>query len=77
MAGPINASSSPLVTEFSALCAQKNSHSHGIVTIQPQFSWSLGEFDYRFSTCDMTDSERMADLAGRVAGRLSYEMVTA
>jgi transposase-like protein len=37
----------------------------------------LGEFDYRFSTCDMSDTERMADLATRVAGRLSYEMVTA
>jgi transposase-like protein len=37
----------------------------------------LGEFDYRFSTCDMTDTERMADLGGRLGGRLSYETVTA
>jgi transposase-like protein len=35
----------------------------------------LGEFDYRFSTCDMNDTERMEDLAGRVAGRLTYAMV--
>jgi transposase-like protein len=37
----------------------------------------LGEFDYRFSTCDMSDTERMADLATRVAGRLTYSLVTA
>jgi transposase-like protein len=37
----------------------------------------LGEFDYRFSTCDMSDTERMADLGKRLGGRLSYEMVTA
>jgi transposase-like protein len=36
----------------------------------------LAEFDYRYSTCDMTDAERMADLAGRVAGRLTYKTVT-
>jgi transposase-like protein len=37
----------------------------------------LGQFDYRFSTCDMTDTERMADLATRVAGRLTYKVATA
>ncbi len=37
----------------------------------------LGEFDYRFSTCDMTDTERLADLATRVAGRLTYKVATA
>ncbi|MGA7834175.1 MAG: transposase, partial [Acidimicrobiales bacterium] len=37
----------------------------------------LGEFDYRYSTCDMNDTERMADLATRVAGRLTYKVVTA
>jgi transposase len=37
----------------------------------------LGEFDYRFSTCDMNDTERMADFATRMNGRLSYEMVRA
>lgn len=31
----------------------------------------LGEFDYRFSTFEMTDTERMADLATRVAGQLT------
>jgi transposase-like protein len=36
----------------------------------------LSEFDYRFSTCDLTDTERMADLATRVAGRLTYKAVT-
>jgi hypothetical protein len=35
----------------------------------------LSEFDYRFSTCDMSDTERMEDLAGRVAGRLTYVTV--
>jgi transposase-like protein len=37
----------------------------------------LSEFDYRFSTCDMSDTERMADLGKRLVGRLSYEMVKA
>jgi transposase-like protein len=37
----------------------------------------LGEFDFRFSTCDMNDTERMADLGTRLGGRLSYEMVKA
>jgi transposase-like protein len=35
----------------------------------------LGEFDYRFSTCELTDAERLADLGTRMSGRLSYEMV--
>jgi transposase-like protein len=37
----------------------------------------LGEFDYRFSTFEMTDTERMADLGARMSGRLSYELVKA
>jgi transposase-like protein len=37
----------------------------------------LGEFDYRYSTCDMSDTERMADLATRVAGRLTYKLIKA
>jgi hypothetical protein len=36
----------------------------------------LNEFDYRYSTFELTDTERMADLAGRVAGRLTYKSVT-
>ena len=36
----------------------------------------LNEFDYRYSTCDLTDTERMADLATRVAGRLTYKAIT-
>lgn len=37
----------------------------------------LGEFDYRFSTFEMTDTERMEDLGARMSGRLSYELVKA
>jgi transposase-like protein len=37
----------------------------------------LGEFDYRYSTCELNDEQRMADLATRVAGRLTYKVVTA
>jgi transposase-like protein len=37
----------------------------------------LNEFDYRFSTCELTDVERMADLGTRLAGRLSYQKVSA
>jgi transposase-like protein len=37
----------------------------------------LNEFDYRFSTCELSDTERMADLATRVTGRLSYEAIKA
>jgi transposase-like protein len=36
----------------------------------------LNEFDYRYSTCDLTDTERMADFATRVAGRLTYKAIT-
>jgi ISXO2-like transposase domain len=33
----------------------------------------LAEFDYRFSTCKMTDTERVGMLVGRVGGRrLTY-----
>ncbi len=37
----------------------------------------LAEFDYRYSTRKLTDEERMADLATRVVGRLTYKKVTA
>ncbi|MGC2176071.1 MAG: IS1595 family transposase [Acidimicrobiales bacterium] len=37
----------------------------------------LGEFDYRYSTCDMNDTERLSDLGTRLSGRLTYEMVKA
>ncbi|MGC2486368.1 MAG: IS1595 family transposase [Acidimicrobiales bacterium] len=37
----------------------------------------LGEFDYRYSTCDMNDTERLSDLGTRLSGRLSYELLTA
>ena len=37
----------------------------------------LGEFNYRFSTFEMTDTERMADLATRVVGRLTYKVAIA
>ena len=34
----------------------------------------LGEFDFRYSTCDMTDTERMGRFMGKVAGRrMSYK----
>lgn len=37
----------------------------------------LGEFDFRFSTCDLTDSDRMALLMDRTDGRrLTYKKVT-
>jgi transposase-like protein len=37
----------------------------------------LAEFDYRFSTRDATDAERVDDLMGRIAGRrLSYKPLT-
>jgi transposase-like protein len=37
----------------------------------------LNEFDYRYSTCELTDVERMEDLGTRLVGRLSYEKVSA
>jgi hypothetical protein len=52
----------------------KGTHIH----VDPKHLHSyLGEFDYRYSTCELTDTERMADLATRVAGRSTYEMVKA
>ena len=36
----------------------------------------VNEFDYRYSTFELTDTERMADLATRVAGRLTYKAIT-
>lgn len=36
----------------------------------------LGEFDFRFSTCKMSDHGRMRTLAKRLDGRLSYERLT-
>ena len=35
------------------------------------------EFDFHFSTCELTDIERMEDLGARISGHLSYEMITA
>jgi len=37
----------------------------------------LSEFDYRFSTFELTDADRMAGLGTRLGGRLSYEKVRA
>jgi transposase-like protein len=37
----------------------------------------LGEFDYRYSTCDLSDTQRLSDLGTRLEGRLSYEMAKA
>jgi transposase-like protein len=37
----------------------------------------LNEFDYRYSTHELTDTERMADLGTRLAGKLSYAIVIA
>jgi transposase-like protein len=37
----------------------------------------LGEFDYRFSTCAMSDNERMRKLAKQMEGRLSYKRLAA
>jgi hypothetical protein len=37
----------------------------------------LAEFDYRYSTCRMSDTERTADLFGKVEGkRLTYRPLT-
>ena len=33
----------------------------------------LDEFSFRYSTCTMSDAERMAVLASQVEGRLPYE----
>jgi transposase-like protein len=35
----------------------------------------LAEFDYRYDTCKITDTERMARLLGQVEGRLTYAML--
>jgi transposase-like protein len=37
----------------------------------------LNEFDYRYSTCELTDTERMADLGTRLVGKLTYEKLLA
>jgi transposase-like protein len=37
----------------------------------------LNEFDYRYSTFELNDTERMADLGTRLVGRLSYAKVKA
>jgi len=47
-------------------------HHHVSVEHLPRY---LGEFDFRFSTCEMTDAGRMAQLATQVAGRLTYKIV--
>jgi transposase-like protein len=36
----------------------------------------LGEFDYRRSTCKISDTERVERLMGQVEGRLSYKRIT-
>jgi ISXO2-like transposase domain len=35
----------------------------------------LAEFDYRRSTCKISDTERVERLMGQVEGRLSYKRV--
>jgi transposase-like protein len=37
----------------------------------------LNEFDYRYSTFELTDTERLSDLGTRLNGRLSYEKLSA
>jgi transposase-like protein len=37
----------------------------------------LNEFDFRYSTCDMNDTDRLSDLGTRLTGRLSYEKLSA
>jgi hypothetical protein len=37
----------------------------------------LHEFDYRCSTCELTDTDRMTDLGTRLVGRLPYTKVKA
>jgi transposase-like protein len=45
---------------------------HHAVSVE-HLSRYLGEFDYRYSTRKMSDTQRLADLVGRVAGRrLTY-----
>jgi predicted GNAT family N-acyltransferase len=33
----------------------------------------VGEFGFRHSTCDFSDTERMVQLFGQVVGRLAYK----
>lgn len=35
----------------------------------------LSEFDYRYSTCEMDDTQRMRNLMGRVEGRITYKRI--
>lgn len=37
----------------------------------------VNEFDYRYSTCEMNDTQRMADLLTRIEARLTYDRVSA
>ncbi|HUY30381.1 MAG TPA: IS1595 family transposase [Acidimicrobiales bacterium] len=49
-------------------------HHHVSVEHLPRY---LAEFDFRYSTCDMTDTQRMDRLMGKVAGkRLTYRPIT-
>lgn len=49
-------------------------HHHVSVEHLPRY---VGEFDFRYSTCRMTDAGRMAYLARQMEGRLSYKRATA
>ena len=44
-------------------------HHHVSVKHLPRY---LGEFDFRYSTCKMSDYGRMRTLVGQMDGRLSY-----
>ena len=48
-------------------------HHHVSTVHLPRY---LGEFDFGYSTCKMSDYGRMRTLAKKVEGRLSYERLT-
>lgn len=48
-------------------------HHHVSPTHLPRY---LGEFDFRYSTCKISDHGRMRTLAKKMEGRLSYERLT-
>jgi hypothetical protein len=47
---------------------------HHHVTVK-HLSRYLGEFDYRHSTCKMSDVDRFALLGSQLEGRLTYKML--
>jgi hypothetical protein len=49
---------------------------HHVVTVK-HLQRYVTEFDYRFSTREMNDAERMTAVVRQVAGRLTYEMLKA